>query len=151
MLMGHAKLNISTAYPRTLGIILVHKFCLESPPTCFDSNALTPSVYPNWLLMCHPKAAVSDITLIYLLIKPCQFRLQIWLNSMSSPLNVFSDITLKCFCLKKASFENTVITKAQKILNGAWKTLYASSSPANFLRTVSSIPLLGQLSYCMSF
>ena len=27
MLVGHAKLNISTAYPRTLGILLVHDFC----------------------------------------------------------------------------------------------------------------------------
>ena len=35
--------------------------------------------------------------------------------------------------LKRASFENTVIIKAQKhcVYIGAWKTAYASSSPAN--------------------
>ena len=46
--------------------------------------------------------------------KPCQVRPQFWLNSTSFPLNVFSDVTLKCFYLKNASFGNTVKIKVQK-------------------------------------
>ena len=44
--------------------------------------------------------------------------------------------------------------KSSKTINvviGRWRTLYASSSPASFLRTISSIPLPVQLSCCMSF
>ena len=36
---GTITMNISTAYPRTLGVILAHDFCWESPPTCLESNA----------------------------------------------------------------------------------------------------------------
>ena len=47
------KLNISTAYPWALGILLVHDFRWESPPTCLDSNALAPAVY-DYKISSHP-------------------------------------------------------------------------------------------------
>ena len=68
--------------------------------------------------------------------KPCQFRLQFWLNSMSSPLNFFSDTILKCFCLKKASFRNSVKIKAKKnniYVDGGMKDIICIIQSSQFL------------------
>ena len=57
---------------------------------------------------------------------------------------LFEKGIIRKYCHNKSS-------KTIYVYIGAWKTLYALSSPANFLRTVSSIPLLDQLSCYMSF
>ena len=123
MLIGHAKLNISTAnlktqasfsYMNLLGIASHLSWfqclsCICIVKLTFNTSTQSSSKWPIYSYIPINKDHWYQCSA-----KPCQFQLQFWLNSMSSPLNIFSDITPKCFCLKKDSFGNTVIIKVQK-------------------------------------
>ena len=88
--------------------------CLSATCIVKLTSDMSPQSSSKWHIYSYIPINKDQIYCYQCTAKPCQFRLQFWLNSMSPSLNVFSDITLNCFCLKKASFGDTVIIKAQK-------------------------------------
>ena len=94
--------------------------CLSSICIVKFAFNMSPQSSSKWHIYSYIPIYKDQIYCYQYTAKPCRFRLQFWLNSISSPLNVFSDITLKCFCLKKASFGNTVIIKAQNSMCADW-------------------------------
>ena len=94
--------------------------CLSSICIVKFTFNMSPRSSSKWHIYSYIPVNKDQIYCCQCTANPCQFRLQFWLISMSSPLNVFSDITIKCFCFKKASFGNTVIIKAQNNMCADW-------------------------------
>ena len=69
--------------------------CLSSICTVKLTFDMSPQSSSKWHIYSYVPINNDQIYCYQCTAKPWQFRLQFWLNSMSSPLNVFSDITLK--------------------------------------------------------